>query len=120
MSLSFDLFSKVLMWPLGMGPGVSHVDVGPDEVVARMGWGFHAVVPRSSIRAVERRQGFVLSRGVHGWRGRWLVNGSTRGLVTITIDPAVRARVVGFPVRLRELIVSMEQPDALVEALTVG
>jgi hypothetical protein len=33
--------------------------------------------------------------GVHGWRGRWAVNGSSKGMVELTIDPPVRARVTG-------------------------
>ena len=50
--------------------------------------------------------------------GRWLVNGSADGLVAIRIDPPVRSLAIGFPVELRELYVSAEEPDALVEALS--
>ncbi len=57
------------------------------------------------------------SRGAHGWRGRWLVNGAGDGLVVIDISPPARARVTGVPVRLRELTVSVEDPDALAAEL---
>ncbi|MDQ1402159.1 MAG: hypothetical protein QOG03_475 [Actinomycetota bacterium] len=81
----------------------------------------------------------VMSRGAHGWRGRWLVNGSGRNLVRLTLGPGVHAtvspgtvipedaaerggRVMRFffkerTVKLTELVVSVDDPDALVAAL---
>jgi hypothetical protein len=56
----------------------------------------------------------LLTRGVHGLAGRWLVNGSSRGLVAVTIEPPARAFVVGFPVRLRVVTVSVEDPEGLI------
>jgi hypothetical protein len=44
---------------------------------------------------------------VHGFRGRWLVNGSGRGILSIQLTPAQRAYVMGVPIRLRELLVSV-------------
>jgi hypothetical protein len=41
----------------------------------------------------------VTAWGVHGWRGSWLVNGSSSGLVRFEIEPAVRALIMGIPVR---------------------
>ena len=58
-----------------------------------------------------------MSTGVHGWRGNWLVNGSTTGIVSILLDPPGRALAVGFPVKLRQLRVSVEDPSALVAAI---
>jgi hypothetical protein len=59
----------------------------------------------------------VYSWGVHGWRGRWLVNGSPKGIVELTIDPPVRAHVAGLPITLRTLSVSVTDPDALIAAV---
>lgn len=90
-----------------------------DDVRVRMSWGFRADIPRTAVvgaRAWKGRR--PLSIGVHGWRGRWLVNGSRKGLVVIDLDPPQRARVCGLPVSLRELVVSVEHPDDLVAALT--
>jgi len=106
-----------LMKVLGLGPGVSRIEVGTDSVHVVMGWGFRARIPRSSIRGARRSDGPVGGIGVHGWRGRWLVNGSTDGLVEIEIDPPARAVAVGVPVKLRLLRVSAEDPDGLVAAL---
>jgi hypothetical protein len=108
---------KALFTALGITRGRAYLDVAPNLVRVRMGWGFCADVPRPSIRSVRRVRNAV-SIGVHGWRGRWLVNGASGPLVAIAIDPSAPARVMGFPIRLRELIVSVEDPDAVIAALS--
>jgi len=57
---------------------------------------------------------------VHGWNGRWLVNGRRDQLVQITIDPAVKAKAVLYPIKLRELTVSVDNRDEFVRVLQVG
>ena len=101
---------------LGMTPGRSYLELAEDLVVVRMGWAFHARVPRASA-TWARRVGDTVNIGVHGWRGRWIVNGAGGPLVAVGIDPPARARAVGCPVKLRELRVSVDDPDALVAAL---
>jgi hypothetical protein len=108
---------RPLLAALGMGPGLSHVELDGDTLRVRMGWAFRAVIPVSHITAVQQRSGPVGGIGVHGWRGRWLVNGTTTGLVAITIDSGVRAWATGIPVQLRELTLSLEDPDAFVAAI---
>lgn len=116
----YTSLAGVLVKALGLGPRFSSIHLDDDALHVRMGYGFRATVPRASITAVAPSTRHPLSRGVHGWGGRWLVNGSGKGLVTITIDPPTRARVTGIPVQLRELTVSVHAPAELVEALTVG
>jgi hypothetical protein len=53
---------------------------------------------------------------VHGFRGRWLVNGSSKGVVELTIDPPVQAKIVGVSTTLRTLLVSVTDPEALIAA----
>ncbi len=108
---------RPLLVVLGMGPGLSHVELDSDTLRVRMGWAFRAAIPVSHITAVQQRSGPVGGIGVHGWRGRWLVNGTTTGLVAISIDPSVRAWATGVPVQLRELTLSLENPDAFVAAI---
>lgn len=103
---------------LWMGPARSRVLVTDDEVRVEMGWAFRSIVPRTSVRSVARRDRTVWSRGVHGWRGRWLVNGAGDGLVVIEIDPPSRATIGPVGIRPHELTVSVDDPDALVAALT--
>jgi len=119
----YDRWCGWLLGLMGHGRRLSRIEVDDrqdGEIRVRMGLGFWTTIPRTSVRSVadvgHRR---VLGWGVHGWRGRWLVNGSSSGLVTIELDPAARARVLGIPVRLRELTVSVVEPAALVADLGV-
>jgi hypothetical protein len=57
--------------------------------------------------------------GAHGWGGRWLVNGAADGIVDIELAEPVRASVSGFPIRLKVLSVSLEDPDAFLESLAL-
>jgi hypothetical protein len=65
--------------------------------------------------SATRHEGKPLSRGVHGFAGRWLVNGSGENLVDIALQPRQRGYVMGFPVRLRNVLV--EDPAGLTSAL---
>jgi hypothetical protein len=98
----------------------SYVTVGPDEVGVQMGWAFQLRAPRSSVSGAEPDHDRVLGWGVHGWRGEWLVNGSSLGLVRIRFAPAARGRTTGFPVKVHTLRVSVADPVGLVARLTGG
>jgi hypothetical protein len=102
---------------LGLTPGNSFVDVCATDVVVRLGWAFRATVPRSTVQAVAPDHDEVRGWGAHGWNGRWLVNGSSSGIVRIELRPAGRARVAGFPVTLSEVRVSVDDPAGLERAL---
>ena len=111
---------KPLLAVLGAGPAHASITLDEEFLRVRMSWLFTATVPRSSIAGARPFTGMVGGWGAHGWRGVWLVNGSSKGIVSITIDPPGRARVTGVPVKLRELRVSVESPDELIAALTDG
>jgi hypothetical protein len=106
-----------LMKYLGMGPNRSGIDVGTD-VRIRMGWAFSVRFRREEIASVALDAQRVYGWGVHGWRGRWLVNGSSKGLVRIDLRDPVRGRLMGVPVKVSTIRVSMETPDDLVAALS--
>ena len=117
---SYNAFIRVLMMPILAGPRHASVRVDNDRVSVRMGlggWAFAARVPRASITEVKRVAGPVLGWGIHGWRGVWLVNGSSQGLVRMTIEPRAPGRCLGFPLRIRELTVSLADPDGFVRAV---
>ena len=88
-------------------------------MVVRMSYAFTSTIARSAIRSVTPWSGRVWGWGVHGWRQRWLVNGSSHGIVVLTIDPAARARVLGVPIRVRELAVSLDDPAGFTTALGI-
>ena len=118
--LSFSPFMRILTTPILAGPSRCHVALEADRLSVAMGvggWTFSADVPLSSVGEVARVSGPVWGWGAHGWRGRWLVNGSSRGLVRISIQPAARGRCLILPIKLTELTVSLEEPDEFVAAI---
>jgi hypothetical protein len=105
------------------GRGGSGVEVGVGEIRVRMG-SFKLDIPRSSVRSVQRSQARVGgTTGVHGTRGRWLVNGSAEGLVELAVDPPGRVSpsidtMFGLgPSLVRQLTVSLEDPDSFIAAM---
>jgi hypothetical protein len=90
---------------------------GKEDVRVQMGWPFRSHFPKSAVASTEKTNKQPLSRGAHGFGGRWLVNGSGREILTINMTPTQRANVFGFPVRLRQLRVSVADPEALAKAI---
>ena len=93
------------------------VELDAATVTVRLGRTWRAEIPRSSITSAELDPARTISVGAHGWRGAWLVNTSTRGLVRLTIDPPARARCLGVPIRLKALVVSLADPAAFLAEL---
>ena len=114
----FDLWYEVLSRALLLPPKSAYLSVEGDEVEVRMGWAFRARFPRAAVTRVAKLATPPISRGVHGWWGRWLVNGSGRGIVVLDLAPDQRAYVTGFPVRLRQLLISVNDPPGVAAALS--
>jgi hypothetical protein len=115
--ISFDRWYGVFSSLLGLPPSAAYVELDGAQVEVRMGWAFRSRFPRSAIASTSTFEIRPVSRGVHGFGGRWLVNGSGRGILSIRLNPGQRASVIGVPVRLRELLVSVTEPPALAAAL---
>jgi hypothetical protein len=94
----------------------SYIRIDGDQVKVRLGWAFSAKFSRAAVASVTDYRP-VVSIGAHGWKGRWLVNGAHRPIATIRLSPTASARVLGFPVALRELLVSVDDRDVLRLAL---
>jgi hypothetical protein len=116
--IRFDSAYALLSRALLLRPSDSFIDVDGPEVRVQMGWAFRARFPLSAVQAATRFAGKPLSRGVHGWAGRWLVNGSGEGIVQIDLSPPQRAFMFPVPLRLRQLLVSVEEPAAFIAAIT--
>jgi hypothetical protein len=101
---------------MALGPMFSRVEHYGDEVRVRMGWAFWARFPSAAVVRARRRRRALSGVGVHGFAGRWLVNGATSGIVRMELSPSQRGYVLGLPVRLRILDVSLKDPDAFVAA----
>lgn len=117
--IAFDSWYAVLSTTLFLPPAGAYVEIRDDDVTVRMGWAFSARFKRSSVASAERFEGAPLSRGVHGFAGRWLVNGSGRNILAIRLSPGQRARVMGVPVRLSELLVSVDDWEGLVRSVRI-
>jgi hypothetical protein len=116
-AIRFDRWYAALSSALVLRPSDSYVEVSRDTVSVRMGWAFQSSFPRASVRATQRLDAAPLSRGVHGFAGRWLVNGSGDNILVMDLSPTESARVLGFPVQLRQLLVSVDDPEALSQRL---
>lgn len=98
------------------------IQVSDHDFFVRFGRGFESHFPLSSIRQIGHmpREWVHLNRGVHGGHGAWLVNGSRDGLVRLILDPPAEARTSFFTmvtVDVRELRLSVEDPDGLIECV---
>jgi len=112
-------YSRAWRWLLTLcllPRAAAYVHVTGDDVKVRMGWAFRTGFSRLDvIEVVDQRS--VVSVGVHGWRGRWLVNGANSPIAAIRLSRPTQARVLGFSVTVRELLVSVDDRDALRRAL---
>jgi hypothetical protein len=109
----YDRWCGWLLGLLGTGRRFSSVVLHDDVIEVKLGWAFRTEIPRTNIVSATTSQARVFGWGVHGWRGRWLVNGSSKGLVALELEPRVPARVCGVPIKLRRLTVSLTDPDVL-------
>ena len=115
--ISFDRWYGVFSSVIGLPPSTAYVELDGIQVKVQMGWAFRSCFPRSAVAATSDLDIRPLSRGVPGFGGRWLVNGSGRGILSIHLNPIQRAYLLGVPVRLRELLVSVAEWPALAAAL---
>jgi hypothetical protein len=114
--LRFDRWYRPLAVSVGLGPKQSDLRIESGNLHVKMGWAFTADIPLTSITNAEVSNKRAYTAGVHFGFGRWLVNGSTKGLVALTIDPPVQAKMWRKSVTVRELWLSVTDPDAFVAA----
>lgn len=118
-AIRYSVLKGALLTLLGIPRRWAYVELDDALVTVRLGWTFRARFPRHLIVAAKRGRNVLLTAGAHGWRGRWLVNGAGTGIVEVHLADPARAWVVGFPVRLRVLAVSLDDPDGFLAALGV-
>ncbi|MEB3310526.1 MAG: hypothetical protein VKJ02_09850 [Snowella sp.] len=102
----YGLLSSIVLLP----PHNCYVEVDRQWIRVQMGWAFRTQFPQSAIRGVRLTNYAPWSRGVHGWGNRWLVNGSGQNIVCVELQTPQRAYVIGFPIRLETLLISVTEP----------
>ena len=117
-----DRIGAVLDTVLGGGPGLSGVTVTADEIQVRVP-GFTLDIPRGDVRSASRSsQNLHGTTGVHGGKGRWLVNGAPDGLVEVRISPPCHTgrslATLYQRAAVTSLTLSLSDPDGFVSAVT--
>ena len=117
--IRFTSGNGIVFRALLIPPGSAYVDLAGDTIHVRLGWAFTGRIPRRLVATARRGKPprIRLTAGAHGWGGKWLVNGAPDGIVTLELSEPTRAFVTGFPIRLKELSVSLEDPDGFLASL---
>ncbi len=123
--ISVDPPSRIIMTTFGAGRKAPRVTISASTVDVRMGWAFHATIPREVVTSArplnrdELRGAFriIVLRGVNYWPRTALVNGAGTGLVEITLDRQKWVWLGPLRAPIRLLIVSAEDQSGLVAAL---
>ena len=108
---------RLLLGVLAIPPNSRYAALDEAALQVRLGWTFRLTAPRASVVAALRDHHRVGGIGAHGWRGTWLVNTTSKGLVRIVLDPPSKATVCGVPVTVKVLRVSVTEPDTFLTAL---
>jgi hypothetical protein len=123
-ALDYSDMGPVSLWTdirHGGGPGRGGVVL--DSTMLRvLVPGFRLDIPRASVRSASRSarqtRGTI---GVHGSRGRWLVNGSHSGLVEVAIEPPSytprQASTLLLRMKVSSLTLSLVDPDGFIAAV---
>jgi hypothetical protein len=126
--IKVDRPSRPLMTVFGAGRKAPRLTMNSSTIDIRMGWAFHAAIPREAVASArplnrtELRGPFRISvlRGVNYWPCTALVNGAGTGLVEITLDRARWVRLGPFRAPMRRLILSADDQSGLVAELTAS
>jgi len=123
-ALDYSDMGRVSLWTdtrHGGGPGRGGVVLDPAALRVLVP-GFRLDIPRESVRSAARSARSVRGTiGVHGGRGRWLVNGSYNGLVELAIEPPCytprQPSTLFLRSKVSSLTISLVDPDGFIAAV---
>jgi len=120
-ALDFSGWSRALFSLAGHGPTTSYVDVLGDRISVCSGRLFQVELYRSSIVRVYRSSNPWWNIGgvQTNFLGSWGVGGAYRNIVALDLHPRARGRCMSlFPISVRRLFLSLEDPDGFITMLT--
>jgi hypothetical protein len=121
--IRLDPWWQPFLWLVGVLPGNAYVALAGDTVRVSFGL-FRYRFPRASVvaaRPVGSASLFKIGIGIHGNLVSALaINGSLDGLVELRLQPPCRFWVLLVPMRVSRLFLSLKDPDAFVQALSVS
>ena len=117
-----DRIGLVMDTIAGGGPGRSGAEVDANQIRIRVP-GFNLDIPRECVQSAERSFANLHgTSGVHGGRGKWLVNGAQDGLVELTLaPPCYTSRSLATLARrapVRSLTLSLVDPDGFINQVS--
>ncbi len=111
--IAYSRLFKPLATAVGLSQGHTEASIAAGILKLRMGWAFSLQAPTSAvvsaIPVADAKWWWGCGAHVIG-RGRWIINGTLRGLVEINFQGPVAARALGVRVAVRSVLVSV--PDA--------
>jgi hypothetical protein len=117
-AIRVDPAFRGLFAALGAGARHDFVELEGKTVRVRLGWLFKASIPQGAVTTAKHHADMYGGWGAHGWRGRWLVNGSSAGIIELDLEPRQRAWLLGiWPLTLGALYVSLEDPGGFLAAI---
>lgn len=97
------------------------IEVADGQLRVQSGNSFRMDAPLASVIDVSPFTGKVRGWGVHGGDGIWLVNGTSKNIVAIRLDPPAEATMSAGPmsgsVPVTEVRISVDDPAALTAAI---
>jgi len=117
-----DRIGLVMDTIAGGGPGRSGAEVDANQIRIRVP-GFNLDIPRECVQSAERSFANLHgTSGVHGGRGKWLVNGAQDGLVELILaPPCYTSRSLATLARrapVRSLTLSLVDPDGFINQVS--
>jgi hypothetical protein len=117
-AIRVDPAFRELFAALGAGARHDFVELEGTTIRVRLGWLFKVSIPKAAVTTAQHHADMYGGWGAHGWRGRWLVNDSSAGIVELDLEPRQRAWLLGiWPLTLRVLYVSLEDTDGFLAAI---
>lgn len=111
-------WSKPLLVAFSATEDRSYIDVSDDRVEVRFGY-YHLEIPREQIESAVVAP-WAWWRG-QGWRTNFRdtvgLIGASKPVVRFRLQPRMRVRYLRIPFGMRDLYVSVDDPDGLLRAL---